>query len=289
MKICGACEKELPKESFSGKQWKVRRSMRRCKDCVAAGNELVLFTEGRERSVDDECPICSRLLPLKRGESTLYSCCMKTVCNGCSLEAYKRGMDDHCPFCRTHQLERGDDEARLEMIQNRVKANDPVAMHDLGLKYRDGSLGLGKDLPRAVELFERAAEYGSNAAAYELGCTFNERTGNEGIGKDMSRAVKHFELAAKQGHHGARHNLGVYELESGNLGLALKHWMISAKLGDEKSLANMKSMYMAGLASKADYAEALRGYHEAIIEMSSPERDEAKVRRMHLKSLGLWS
>ena len=104
----------------------------------------------------------------------------------------------------------------------------------------------------------------------------------------MSRAVEHFELAAKQGHYGARHNLGVYEANSGNYGLALKHFMILAKLGNAGSLANIKSMYTEGLASKADYAEALRGYHEAMIEMSSPERDEAKVRIIYLESLGLW-
>ena len=40
---------------------------------------------------------------------------------------------------------------------------------------------------------------------------------------------------------------------------------------------------------KADYAEAMRGYHDAMIEMSSPERDEAKQRMEYLDSLGLWS
>ncbi|EJK71595.1 hypothetical protein THAOC_06946 [Thalassiosira oceanica] len=147
-------------------------------------------------------------------DSALYTCCMKLACIGCTLEACKRKMDDHCPFCRTPAPQ--SDEASLEMIQKRVKVNDPKAMHDLGLKYRDGSLGLEKDLPRAVELFERAAKYGSKDAHHDLGCLFNERTDEEGIGNNMSRAVEHFELAAKQGHYGARHNLGVYEANSGN-------------------------------------------------------------------------
>ena len=44
---------------------------------------------------------------------------------------------------------------------------------------------------------------------------------------------------------------------------------------------------MNGLATKADYAAALRGYQNAVEEMSSPDRDEAKVlglemiQRMH--------
>ena len=186
-------------------------------------------------------------------------------------------------------LDEDDDEAQLERIQNRVNANDPEAIYKLGLCCRNGDHGLEKDVSRAVELFERAAELGLKVAHFDLGHTFNEHTDGEGIDKDMPRALKHYELAAKQGHVAARHNLGVYEVDLGNHGLALKHWMISAKLGDEISLANIKRMYTKGLASKADYAEALRGYHEAVTEMSSPERDEAKERKKYLDSIGLWS
>ena len=275
MKICGACERELPRESFSGKQWRLRKSLRRCGECVAAGNELVLFTKGRERSADDECPICSRLLPLDSGESMLHTCCMKRVCNGCHLEADKRGMDDKCPFCRTPPPD--SDEAQIARIQKRVKANDPEGIYNLAISYRDGRDGLEEDVPRAVELFERAAELGSKDAHYDLATIFNEHTAGEGIDKDMARALEHYEFAAKQGHVAARHNLGIYEFDSGNYGLACKHWMISAKLGDADSLNNIKGLYTKGLASKSDYADALRGYHDAVEEMNSPERDEAKA------------
>ena len=90
MKLCGACEKELPKESFSGKQWKLRKSLRRCKGCVAAGKELVLFTQGRERSEDDECSFCSLLLPLDHDEFGISSCCMKKACRGCIVAAFQK-------------------------------------------------------------------------------------------------------------------------------------------------------------------------------------------------------
>ena len=275
MKICGACEKELPKESFSGKQWKLRSSMRRCKCCVAAGNELVLFTKGRERPADDECPICSRLLPLDGMESSMYTCCMKSLCNGCHLEADKRGMIENCPFCRTPPPD--SDEAQIARIQKRVKANDPEGIYNLAISYRDGRDGLEEDVPRAVELFERAAELGSKDAHYDLATIFNEHTAGEGIDKDMARALEHYEFAAKQGHVAARHNLGIYEFDSGNSGLACKHWRISAKLGDADSLNNIKGLYTKGLASKSDYADSLRGYHDAVEEMNSPERDEAKA------------
>ena len=51
--------------------------------------------------------------------------------------------------------------------------------------------------------------------------------------------------------------------------------MISAKLGCEKSLSNVKTLFMDGFTTKANYAGALRGYQRAIEEMKSPDRDEA--------------
>ena len=39
----------------------------------------------------------------------------------------------------------------------------------------------------------------------------------------------------------------------------------------------VKSFFKKGHATKADYAAALRGYQNAVEEMSSPDRDEAKA------------
>ena len=74
----------------------------------------------------------------------------------------------------------------------------------------------------------------------------------------------------------ARHNLGCEEENAGNYDLALQHFLISAKMGQEKSLSQVKTFFMNGLATKADYAAALRGYQNAVEEMSSPDRAEAK-------------
>ena len=147
------------------------------------------------------------------------------------------------------------------------------AIRHLGACYMDGDHGLEKDMSRAVELFERAAELGFKEAHFELATIFNEDMDDSGIAKDMVRAVEHYEIAAKQGHVTARHNLGVNDSNAGNCDLALKHWMISAKLGSAGSLNAIKDLYTKGLASKSDYAGALRGYHDAVTEMSSPERD----------------
>ena len=125
----------------------------------------------------------------------------------------------------------------------------------------------------AVELYERAAELGFKEAHYDLGGLYAEGADVE---KDTAKAFRHFEKAAMCGHVFARYNLGYMDYDAGNYDLALQHWMISSKLGHETSLNSVKILFMEGLATKADYAAALRGYQNAIDEMSSPDRDEAK-------------
>ena len=269
MKTCGACERELPDDSFSEEQRGLRQSSRRCKECVAAGNQLVLMKKGRKRSEGDDCPICQLPLPLDSKQFMFQACCMKVVCNGCFLAANKFGMRD-CPFCRAPTPKPGH---ALAMIRKRVDKGDPVAIWFLGAKYQYGDYGLEKDVARAVELYERAAELGVKEAHFSLGCMYAKGADVE---KDMAKAIMHYEAAAMCGDVLARNNLGSAEYRAGNHDLALQHWMIAATLGQEGTLNNVKILFTKGLATKADYAAALRGYQNAVEEMSSPDRDEAK-------------
>ena len=272
MKICGACERELPEDSYNGEQRENRPSTRRCEECVTAGNELVLMKKGRTRSEEDDCPICRMPLPLDGKQSMSHPCCMKTVCNGCNLAAQKRGMRD-CPFCRSPLPKMSQTGQVVAMIQKRVDAGDPMAIHHLGHEYADGGLGLEKDMTRAVELWERAAKLGVKEAHISLGCMYDE---GKDVEKDTAKAIRHWEVAAMCGQVHARHNLGCEERAAGNHDVALQHFLISAKLGNQGSLNGIKKMFIHGLATKADYADALRGHQRAVEEMRSPDRDEAR-------------
>ena len=128
-------------------------------------------------------------------------------------------------------------------------------------------------MARAVELYERAAELGLRSAHYNLGVLYAK--GAE-VEKDMAKAFQHYETAAMCGNVHARYNLGFEEEDAGNFDLALQHILITAKLGHEESLNAVKLIFMNGHATKADYAAALRGYQNAVKEMSSSDRDEAK-------------
>ena len=242
-----------------------------CKQRAAEIKDEQLYSQGLERPEGDFCPICTLPIPLPLGDHSVFNaCCMKMICHGCDVAAKKRGMFD-CPFCRTPCPD--NDADTLAMIQARVKKKDPVAIHFLGLKYFFGDLGLQKDMRKAVELYTKAADHGTISALFSLE---NAYYNGEGVAPDKTKAAEFYKKAAMQGHVESRHNLGCYEAEKGNHDRAARHFLISSRLGDKLSVEQIKRMFMDGLATKAQYAQALRGYQDAVEEMKSHDRDETK-------------
>ena len=241
-------------------------------DLAARSLHQRLMASGHERLEGDACSICYLYFEFPVGRNASMSfCCLKRVCYGCISVAHRRGMFESCPFCRT--LEPTDDAPKLAMIQKRVDKGDADAISLLSEYYYFGSLGLVKDVPRAIELWTEAAELGSLGAHYHLGFAYYN---GDGVEENKPKGVRLWQQAAMEGHVESRHNLGIDEFNNKNYELAVQHWMISAKMGSENSLNDIKDMFKAGQATKAQYAEALRGYGDAVEEMKSPQREEAK-------------
>ena len=110
-------------------------------------------------------------------------------------------------------------------------------------------------------------------AHYQLG---NAYYSGDGVEEDKPRGIHHWQQAAMKGELVSRHNLAVVEYQERNFQRAMQHYMISAKLGYEKSLNAIMRRFKEGHATKAQYAEALLGYRDAVEEMKSPQREEAK-------------
>ncbi|EJK48043.1 hypothetical protein THAOC_33195 [Thalassiosira oceanica] len=210
-----------------------------------------LMASGHERPEEDACPICFDLIELPMGNySKMKLCCMKRVCDGCILEARQRGINDSCPFCGTTRP-RGEASV-IAMIQKRVSKGDAEAIKFLGETYYHGSLGVAKDVPRAIELWTEAAELGSLDAHCLLGIGYYI---GDDVEEDEPRGIQHWQQAAMKGHAESRHMLGSVEYENGNHQLAVQHFMISAKMGNDDSLDAIKDMFKEGLATQAQYAE----------------------------------
>ena len=52
MKVCAACHTDLPKESYSKKQWKLDEYQRRCKLCIT-NNQEVQPSSNNNNTTDD--------------------------------------------------------------------------------------------------------------------------------------------------------------------------------------------------------------------------------------------
>ena len=242
-----------------------------CKQRAAELKDEQLYSQGLERPEGDFCPICTLPIALPMGKHAIFAaCCMKMICKGCDHAANKRGMRD-CPFCRTPFPD--NDAAKLQMVQARVKKKDPTGINFLGQKYYHGKIGLQKDTVKAFELYAEAAKLGSVDALNSLG---NAYYNGEGVQEDEAKGIEFYKKAAMQGHVQSRYNLGYWEAIKGNFNRAVRHLLISAKMGHKESLEMIKKMFMGGVATKDQYAQALKGYQDAVEEMKSHDRDENK-------------
>ena len=235
-----------------------------CRRRAAELHDIKLF---KQPPPNKDCPICMLLLPSLHTGSKYKGCCGKRICSGCIYAvAVRDGGLGLCPFCRTPTPT---SEELIEQYKKRVEVDDAAAMHNLGCCYYHGSDGLPQDHAKAVQLWHQAA----NAGAYNnIGNAYY--VGN-GVERDEKKAEYYDELAAMVGHVLARHNLGCMELRARNFDRALKHFMVAAGSGFTRSLEQVKQLFINGEATKDDYAKALQVYQASLVEIKSPQRDEA--------------
>ena len=241
-----------------------------CKKRAAELHDEILFKQP-ESTHRGDCPICCLPLSIDVKKSTLMSCCSKYICDGCNLANQKREFEARlqrkCPFCRKAMPET--DEEFNKQLMKRVEANDPFAMCFMGWKRCDEG-----DYKNAFEYCTRAAALGDVEAHFHLSILYRE---GKGVDKDEKMELHHLIEAAISGHPMARHNLGCLEREKGRVDRAATHWIIAAKLGDDRSLEAVKDLYKAGQVSKDDLATALRGHQAAVDATKSPQREAAVV------------
>ncbi len=90
-----------------------------------------------------------------------------------------------------------------ELFQKAADQGDLKAQYNLGVCYASGE-GVPKDLGKAAELFQKAADQGYPKAQYELGMSYRN---GEGVPKDLGKAAELFKKAADQGDVQAQYEL----------------------------------------------------------------------------------
>jgi len=133
---------------------------------------------------------------------------------------------------------------------------------------------LRKDHTMAFELLTRAADLEYAPACHNIGYAYDY---GDGVDKDEKKALHYYELAAMQGSVFARYSLSGLEKKRGNIGRAIKHYVVAVGGGDKYSLVQIQQLYSNGQATKEVYTKALRAYQIYLNEVKSPQRDEAAV------------
>ena len=232
----------------------------------------------------DDCPICGLTLPPGQGQ-TYSACCGKTVCvcGGCAyaadLEASgkKGGLVWPTCFLCGKPSERSMNEHVNRLKKRMDKYKDSRAFSLMGSHYDHGNMGLPKDQKKAIDLWLKAGElgdsnaFGNVANAYEKGL---------GVGQSTRKAKHYLTLSAMKGNISSRHNLGCMEQSEGNMDHAVKHWMISAHAGAQKSLKLVRDSFMKGeYVTKDEYEKTVRSYHDSVKSIRSEQRDKADSAR----------
>ena len=272
LKSCAACK--LVK--YCSRDCQIAHRPQHKKSCRKRATELHdqrLFKQPQPR---EECPICMLTLPHESETATFFSCCGKDICNGCIYAMSETGGKNMklCPFCKSPPSNSSGEE--VKRIKKLMDKGNGDAFHQLGGYYERGILGLPQDRAKANELFLKAGEFGCAGAYFNLGILYYA---GRGVEVNKKKAKYYYELAAVNGDVNARHILGMMEGEAGNFQRAMKHLIISAKSGEDRSLDGVKKGYMSGHVTKEQYANTLREYQNTQDEMKSDSRDKALAAR----------
>jgi len=276
------------------------------KECKRRAAELYDEALFKDPPAKEDCPICFLPMPMKlicclslppatvssvpiydfavdkedMGMEAYYPCCGKSICRGCEYSFYESEKIDTCQFCKAERIGTVDTEGKSVEYQlrlmKRVEANDAGAMCVLAHNYHYGERGLQQDWAKALELYARAAEFGSSQAHFFMGIIYRQ----EG---DLKKAKFHYEAAAMAGHEDARCKIGVMEYESwrhggmeyqsGHLERAVKHLRIAASVGDHGAMHTLRTFFEAGVVSRVSIDSTLIAYNNSCTEMRSEARD----------------
>eukprot|EP00984_Skeletonema_dohrnii_P007349 scaffold2660_cov116-Skeletonema_dohrnii-CCMP3373.AAC.4 len=167
-----------------------------------------------------------------------------------------------CPYCRTPIPETKAEADRNSM--KRAEANDPVALRQMGASSSSSV---------SFEYLAKAAKLGDVDAHNRLSFLY---LNGSGVEKDERKGIYHLEVAAIGGHPEARYHLAMQEGRRRKIDRSVKHLIIAANLGHDKSIQKLMVAYKAGWVDKEEFAAALRSHHAAVVAMKSPQREAAR-------------
>ena len=135
----------------------------------------------------------------------------------------------------------------VELSQRAADLGDAEAIGRLGIAYSNGEGGLAKDEKKAVELLQKAADLGCAACIYNLGLAYDSGLG--GLAKDEKKAVELWQKAADLGD----------AVAIGRMGLAYYYGEGGLTKNEKKGIALSQKAADLGDLTAAHFLKAMLG------------------------------
>ena len=156
-----------------------------------------------------------------------------------------------------------DDAAAARWLSEAAQQDDPRALYELGLRYREGK-GVARDEAKAFRLMLRAAEQAHSDAMVELAGMYRN---GQGVTQDYGQAEFWNRRALVYGNYSAMYNLALaYDFGEGmqqDFSKAAALYRGAAEQGMADAQLNLGVLYFRGTGVPQDRAEAARWYRKA--------------------------
>ncbi|WP_337486517.1 tetratricopeptide repeat protein [Prevotella sp.] len=156
---------------------------------------------------------------------------------------------------------------KIEQLKRDAEAGDASAQNILACAYYNGD-GVEKDIPTALDLFEKSAAGGDNYGLSNL--AYRYRYGKDGYAKDLKKAFGLYLQAAEQGHVSAQEIVGIfydwgYGVEQ-DYKKAVEWYTKAANKGHSVAQNNLGSKYEKGLGVEKNPYIAFNWYMNAALQ-----------------------
>jgi localization factor PodJL len=145
-------------------------------------------------------------------------------------------------------------------LREAAAKGDNKALFEIATRYADGR-GVTKDLKKAVEWYQKAADTGFAPAQFRIGSFFEKGIGVE---RSPQKAKEFYQLAAEQGNASAMHNLAVlYAMGAAGPAdndSAAKWFVKAAELGVKDSQFNLGILAAKGLGVPQNLEESYKWF-----------------------------
>lgn len=153
-------------------------------------------------------------------------------------------------------------------LKQKANQDDAQAQYELGMLYKNGEGGTIKQLPKAIQWFEKAAEQDHTKAQLKLVDIYTDKDT-----QDYARALKWAKKLVKNNNVEGQYHLGnMYYHGQGvekNYKEALNWWSKSAEQGNSGSQNNLGWLYQNGQGVSKDVQEAMKWYLKAVEQGSA--------------------